>query len=137
MPPRLSHIAAAAALVLLLLLPVADTVLAGDVPAPVILKGKGAACVADTDFMRRNHPELLEHQRGDTVRLGIRGAKFSLRGCVECHAVPGPDGRAISVAAPGQFCSACHEYAAVKIDCFECHASKPGATARLFRTKPR
>jgi hypothetical protein len=28
--------------------------------------------------------------------------------------------------APGDFCVACHQYAAVKIDCFECHTGKPG-----------
>ena len=124
----------------------------GDVAAPVIPKGKGSACVADTDYMRRNHPELLSHQRDDTVRLGIRGAKFSLMDCVECHAVPGPDGRAVSVNASKQFCSTCHEYAAVQIDCFECHASKPSdkskaaakatvppkvAVVEMFRTEQR
>ena len=24
-----------------------------------------------------------------------------------------------------QFCASCHEYTAVKVDCFQCHASKP------------
>ena len=28
-------------------------------------------------------------------------------------------------AAPTNFCVSCHSYAAVKLDCFECHASKP------------
>ena len=36
--------------------------------------------------MRRNHMELLKHQRDDTVRSGIRGAKYSLKDCVGCHA---------------------------------------------------
>jgi hypothetical protein len=33
-------------------------------------------------------------------------------------------------AAPGDFCVSCHTYAAVRIDCFECHASKAVAQAR-------
>jgi hypothetical protein len=32
-------------------------------------------------------------------------------------------------AARTDFCVSCHAYAAVKIDCFECHASKPKQTA--------
>ena len=36
------------------------------------------------------------------------------------------DGAAVA-AAPGDFCLSCHSYAAVKIDCFECHSGKPAA----------
>ena len=95
------------------------------VPLPEIGKGKGEACVADTDFMRRNHMNLLGHQRDETLREGIRGARFSLRECVACHAVPDAQGIAVKAADPRHFCSACHNYAAVRIDCFECHASRP------------
>ncbi len=99
----------------------------GGVPAPVITKGKGDRCVADTDVIRREHARLLVHQRDETVRLGIRGGKFSLKECVACHAVPDANGVPISVNAPKQFCRACHDFTAVKITCFECHASRPGA----------
>ena len=95
------------------------------VPLPEIGKGKGEACVADTDFMRRNHMNLLGHQRDETLREGIRGARYSLRECVACHAVPDAQGIAVKAADPRHFCSACHNYAAVRIDCFECHASRP------------
>ena len=73
---------------------------------------------------------LGEDEAGDeTVHGGIRGAKASLKACVECHAST-PTG---SVAkAPGDFCVACHSYAAVKIDCFECHASTPKGSASAF-----
>ncbi len=93
------------------------------IPAPP--KGKGNQCVADTDFMRRNHMTILEHQRDGTVYEGIRTKRFSLKGCIACHVVKGPDARPVTFKSPKHFCSSCHIYAAVKIDCFECHASRP------------
>jgi len=95
------------------------------VPQPHPPKGKGQACVAETDFMRRNHPDLLNHQRDDTLRIGIRGDKFSLKACVACHAVPGADSKPVTVKSPKHFCRECHDYTAVQIDCFECHNSVP------------
>ncbi|HJV70590.1 hypothetical protein [Ideonella sp.] len=87
---------------------------------------RGAQCIADTEFMRRHHMELLSHQRDKTVHLGVRGADASLQGCISCHAST----RTGSVAkAPADFCVACHAYAAVRIDCFDCHASTPTPTA--------
>ena len=142
MPARLSHIAILTMLLASALpsgLSGAGSALAvedqrmspGFVPAPP--KGKGDKCVADTDFMRRNHMTLLKHQRDDTVHIGIRTKQFSLKECVACHAVNGPDARPITVKNPKHFCRVCHDYAAVKIDCFECHASRPvpGKAARF------
>ena len=97
----------------------------GDVPYPDIPKGKGEACVEDTEFMRRNHMTLLLHQRDDTMRKGIRTTQHSLKECLDCHAVPGPDSVPVTVNDPKHFCRSCHDYAAVKIDCFQCHASRP------------
>ncbi len=101
------------------------------VPLPEISKGKGESCVAETDFMRRNHMDLLRHQRDETLREGIRGARFSLKECVACHAVPDADGRPVKADDSRHFCSSCHLYAAVRIDCFECHASRPEAASAL------
>ncbi len=92
---------------------------------PAIPRGQGDHCVADADFMRRNHMTMLMHQRDETVRQGIRGKPFSLKECVACHAVEGPDAMPVTVASPQHFCRACHDYAAVSIDCFQCHASRP------------
>jgi formate-dependent nitrite reductase cytochrome c552 subunit len=97
--------------------------------APVIERApKGERCVEDVASMRRNHMRFLEHQRDATVHGGIRGAKHSLKGCIDCHASKTTG----SVAqAPTDFCVSCHAYAAVKIDCFDCHATKPaGAGAK-------
>lgn len=94
-------------------------------PRPVIERAiKGEQCVADPAVMRRSHMDFLKHQRDDTVRGGIRGAKFSLKACIECHAGK----QTVSVAqSETNFCVSCHSYAAVKIDCFECHTPRPAA----------
>ncbi len=94
-------------------------------PVPHPPKGQGEHCVADTEFMRRNHMKMLLHERTETVHEGVRGGKFSLAGCVACHAVKGDDGKPVAFSDDRHFCRSCHSYAAVKIDCFECHASQP------------
>ena len=97
---------------------------AGRTPKPTIEAGKGDKCVEDTDYMRRNHMKLLLHQRDDTMHQGIRTKKYSLQNCIECHASKKNN----SVLGSNEnFCQSCHSYAAVKIDCFECHATKPKA----------
>jgi mono/diheme cytochrome c family protein len=93
------------------------------IPSPP--KGKGDKCVADTAFMRRYHMTMLDHQRDGTVYEGIRTKQFSLKTCIACHAVNGPDARPVTIKSPKHFCRVCHDYAAVKVDCFECHASRP------------
>lgn len=89
--------------------------------APKLDIGKGGQCVEDPKLMRKVHMDLLKHQRNDTLRLGIRGGKYSLAECVECHA----GAKTNSVLGSNEaFCQGCHAYAAVKLDCFECHTSK-------------
>ncbi len=96
----------------------------------------GDQCVADTDLMRREHMALLDHQRDETVIEGVRGEPFSLVTCVNCHAQRDDSGEAIRVDAKGQFCESCHTYAAVKIDCFTCHAALPEADKVIGRHHP-
>jgi predicted CXXCH cytochrome family protein len=106
---------------------------AARVPQPVIEAARGGQCVEDPAYMRRNHMELLKHQRDDTMHGGIRGAKYSLKTCIECHASQASN----SVTATStNFCVSCHSYAAVKIDCFECHATQPSKTASVRQVKP-
>ncbi|MBF0093678.1 MAG: Hdr-like menaquinol oxidoreductase cytochrome c subunit [Alphaproteobacteria bacterium] len=99
--------------------------LAGDGPFPTIPKGKGGKCVEDTQFMRRNHMDLLKHQRDETMREGIRTTEHGLQGCISCHAVQGADGKPVTIKSEEHFCNACHSYAGVSPDCFACHASVP------------
>ncbi len=98
---------------------------ASGVPRPAIARGLGETCVADNDFMRRNHMDMLKHQRDETVFKGLRDEAFSLRDCISCHVVEGADGMAVTVSDPQHFCRTCHDYTAVDIDCFQCHASRP------------
>ena len=63
--------------------------------------------------------EFLKHDRDDTVRRGIRTLKHSLAACVDCHA-NAADNRVLG--SERHFCQGCHSYAAVKLDCFDCHA---------------
>ena len=97
----------------------------GGVPKPVIERARGGECVEDPAIMRRNHMKFLKHQRDETVHGGIRGAKYSLKTCIECHASQTTQSVA---AAQTNFCVSCHSYAAVKIDCFECHSTQPAVT---------
>jgi hypothetical protein len=96
------------------------------IPFPAIAMGQGDTCVEDTDFMRRNHMDLLNHQRDETVIRGVRTEQHSLKECINCHVVKGPDAIPVTVSSPQHFCRSCHDYAAVSVYCFQCHASRPG-----------
>ena len=91
--------------------------IAAHADAPRFKIERGEACVAPVAEMRRNHMEMLFHQRDRTLRQGLREPRFSLKGCVDCHASRATG----SVLGKDGFCSSCHSYASVKIDCFECH----------------
>lgn len=110
--------------VLALLLP-ALALAADRVPKPVIDIDKPGKCVEDSATMRRDHPDMLRHQRDRTMHEGIRTKKYSLKECVECHA----SAKTGSVLGEKGFCQSCHAYASVKIDCFSCHAAKPKPAA--------
>jgi hypothetical protein len=86
--------------------------------------------VADPVFMRKNHMDLLKHQRDDTMHRGMRAPKFSLTGCINCHA--SKKSRSV-VADAGNFCQSCHTYAGVSLDCFECHSATPRAASNTAR----
>jgi len=60
-----------------------------------------SACVEPVEVMRREHMNLLLHQRDATVLNGERDSKD-----------------------PQHFCAGCHLYTSVQIDCFECHADR-------------
>jgi hypothetical protein len=82
-------------------------------------------CVEPTEYMRRNHMELIRHQRDTTVYGGIRSTKHSMAGCVTCHVGYDADQQPVPVNGDHQFCEACHDYAAVTLNCFDCHATVP------------
>ncbi len=135
MTSRLNRLAAVLAGGLLLSL--AGAAQAGGIaPKPVIDKTKGE-CVLPADQMRRQHMQILKHRRDETMYQGIRGGKRSLRACLNCHAVKGEDGKPVTIKSEKHFCRICHDYAAVKVDCWDCHVSVPdkaaGQAALKFR----
>lgn len=103
---------------------------AGEVPSPVIPEAKTKAneefgCVEPVTEMRKNHMKFIMHQRDDTMRRGIRTTKYSLAECINCHVVPEENGSYARYGDDKHFCSTCHTYAAVNIDCFGCHRDTP------------
>ncbi len=94
------------------------------VPAPHVDAARGGTCVQPPEVMRRTHMELLKHQRDRSVREGHREPKLSLNACIDCHA---SRSNASVLGSEQNFCQGCHSYAAVKLDCFECHNPKAAA----------
>jgi hypothetical protein len=99
-------------------------------PVPNMVTESDGKCIAPPEEMRRNHMEMLKHQRDRTLRQGIRGEPASLNACIECHASK----KTGTVLGKGDFCESCHAYAAVKLDCFECH--QPKAKFKASGLKP-
>lgn len=95
------------------------------VPQPhAPITAKGEQCVEPTDKMRRDHMNMILHQRDETMHKGIRTTKHSLKNCINCHADP----KTNTVLGEKGFCVECHSYAAVKMDCFSCHSPSPEKT---------
>lgn len=98
----------------------------GEIPPP-----KGNQCVEDPEWMRTHHYQTILDHRDKTVLQGIRTKKHSLKNCIDCHITPNAQGVYARYSNSEQhFCASCHEYAAVNIDCFMCHADRPGNAVR-------
>ena len=92
---------------------------------------KGDQCVEDPEWMRTKHFETILHQRDETVLHGIRTTKHSLKNCIDCHITPNSSGDYARYSnSEEHFCASCHSYAAVSIDCFQCHADRPENAVR-------
>ncbi|MEN8219014.1 MAG: Hdr-like menaquinol oxidoreductase cytochrome c subunit [Pseudomonadota bacterium] len=108
-----------------------DMTTSGIVPTPNPPKAKEKFsaeqdCVAPKEIIRRNHGHFLKHQRDETMRRGVRTTQHSLVACINCHVTPDETGNYPSIKEGTEhFCRSCHSYAAVNIDCFQCHASQP------------
>jgi hypothetical protein len=103
----------------------------GDSLLPIVPKAKDRfsetqGCVEPTAEMRRNHMEYILHQRDETVHRGIRTKQHSLEQCINCHVSDAADAPRYS--SDKHFCNSCHTFAAVRIDCFQCHADRPVKT---------
>lgn len=102
----------------------------GKIPYPVLPKAKAPVsatqtCVEPIEVMRRSHGQFLKHHRKEAVHEGNRSKQHSLVECINCHVTPNAAGQYPTLDGKDHFCRSCHSYAAVTIDCFQCHASKP------------
>lgn len=109
---------------------------AGDLgPVPPKAKAKASEkteCVEPIADMRKNHMEFLKHKRDETLREGVRTKDHSLVECIDCHVTPNDKGEYARIGDDGHFCSSCHNYAAVNVDCFDCHSDLPeGASSKM------
>jgi len=82
-------------------------------------------CIHPEEEMRRNHMNYILHQRDITMHEGIRTETDSLAKCIDCHVEPNDKGEIAGIDSDEHFCNACHQYASVQIDCFQCHADRP------------
>ena len=117
-------------------LPVIST--AGDL-GPIPPKAKENAsektkCIRPVLEMRKNHMEFLLHKRDKTMREGVRTKADSLVECIDCHVTPNEKGEYARIGEDEHFCSSCHNYAAVNIDCFDCHSDLPEDAAKKLRS---
>ena len=100
-------------------------------PSITIQETSGEKCVLPSEEMRRQHPDLLKHDRIKTLREGVRAKADggvldgSLKQCVNCHAVKDDNNKYVRIDNDQHFCVSCHQYAAVSIDCFQCHRDIP------------
>ena len=92
------------------------------IPMPSFMEPQGTQCVEDTDFMRRNHMDVILDHRDKTMHEGIRTKKHSLKECINCHAA---DYQGDEKSQEQHFCVSCHQYTAAQPDCFQCHSLKP------------
>jgi hypothetical protein len=98
-----------------------------ETPLPIIHEpeGEGLKCIHPEEEMRRNHMNYILHERDETMHEGIRNEPASLANCIDCHVQPDDNGEIAGIDSEEHFCNACHQYAAVQIDCFQCHADRP------------
>ncbi len=92
---------------------------------PDIPKATGKPHAEGNEYWRRNHMDLMRHDRDSTLRQGDRDIGASLKGCFDCHAATDSAGAIVTYESEKHFCRACHDYVAVKVDCFMCHRSTP------------
>ena len=105
-----------------------------DLPKAKMKASDKTECVEPIGDMRKNHMEFLKHKRDLTMREGVRTKTHSLTECIDCHVTPNDKGEFARIGDDKHFCSSCHNYAAVKVDCFDCHSDLPEDAAKKLRS---
>ena len=100
---------------------------AAETPFPTIHEpaDESLKCIQPEEEMRRNHMNYILHERDETMHEGVRNEPGSLAACIDCHVEPNEKGEIAGIDSNEHFCSSCHQYASVQIDCFQCHADRP------------
>jgi hypothetical protein len=101
-----------------------------NIPPPKVKYSEETLCVEPVEIMRKQHFEYLLTHRDETVIEGIRTKKYSLHECIDCHITANAQGEYARYSEDTHFCASCHQYAAVTIDCFQCHADRPEQAIR-------
>ena len=101
-----------------------------DIPAPKQKYNEETLCVEPVEVMRKQHFEFVLEHRDKTVIDGIRTKKHSLNECINCHITANAQGEFARYSDETHFCASCHQFAAVNIDCFQCHADRPEEAIR-------
>ncbi len=113
-------------LAILVLLGFSAPAMAGSDLGPDIPKATGEPHPEGNEFWRKNHMVLLSHDRDLTLREGEReDIQASLQTCFDCHTVKDEAGQPVPIEDERNFCRVCHDFVAVKPDCFTCHRSTP------------
>lgn len=123
-------------MMLVLVIAMLSPTLFADSLRPPLPKAKQSAgpnkCVEPVVEMRKNHFEYILHQRDRTVHEGIRTKQHSFTGCINCHVTANKSGEFPRHTSKEHFCSACHQFAAVNIDCFMCHNDRPDSAIKAI-----
>lgn len=102
----------------------------GDVaPEPdlSVARAKAEHCAISDDIseVRKHHMNRLLHKRDQTMHQGIRTKNYSFKECINCH-VPKAEGKnKVTYEDEKYFCTTCHVYTGIKLDCFQCHSDQP------------
>ena len=96
-----------------------------DIPPPKENYNDVTLCVEPVEIMRKKHFDFILDHRDKTVVEGIRTKQYSLTGCIDCHITPNTKGEYARYSEETHFCASCHQFTAVNIDCFQCHADRP------------
>ncbi len=104
---------------------------------PIVPKASGKPHPEGNEYMRINHMDMLKHERDLAVREGIRDKDNSLAQCISCHVVKDANNQPVTYDSPEHFCRVCHDYVAVKLDCFSCHNSVPedSANSKIYGSR--
>ncbi|MCP3970911.1 MAG: hypothetical protein GY717_11475 [Rhodobacteraceae bacterium] len=92
---------------------------------PSVPAATGEPHAEGNEFWRKNHMDMMRHDRDLTMRMGDRQVGASLKACFDCHTVRDDEGHVVTYRDERHFCRSCHDFAAVRVDCFTCHRSTP------------